>query len=201
MAIELGPYPFDKFKTSLGAKLSEYGSKVSALSADLPPELKSGFRNLVTWKRNIKAIYNEPTKEYEPLPVSKTYWRRENTYMLYFTASDIFSHGENVKAILDRLRRVLSENDTHTRQNTNGKARTVRLMIMVDGWMRYKGKSEERRKLERMFVRLQMERCSIVHVEGQEDAVTWFYNLTADLGMKPHKLSEFITRLRFTLLY
>lgn len=187
MAIELGPLPYETFKVQLGAKMAEYGSTVSPLSADLSFELRTSFRNLVSWKRHIKSKYNEVTREYEPLPTSQIYWRRENTYMLYFTASEIFTHGDNIKGIVDKLRRAIEQQSS----TASGKVKSGRLMIMVDGWQSMRGrKIDDRRKHERMFVRLQMERCSIVHVEGHEDAVTWLYNLTADLGMKPHKYAD-----------
>ena len=84
--------------------------------------------------------------------------------------------------------------DSSVRLNSSGKAKSPRLLIMVDNWRRFKGgKLELRRKIDRMFVKLQMDRCLVVHVEGQEDMLTWFYNLTADLGMKRHKFVSWIT--------
>jgi crossover junction endonuclease EME1 len=181
MAIQLGSSPFNIFNDPLSAKLREFGATVSPLSTDLSVELRS-FSNLVSWKRLIKSLYDETTKTNVPLPQTECDWRRENTYMLYFTAADVYNRGENVRDMVGRLRRAATQTST-----TSGKPKSCRIMIMVEGWLGYKGKPEDRRKHERMFVRLQMERCSVVHVEGIEDAVTWLYNLTADLGMKPHK--------------
>jgi len=67
----------------------------------------------------------------------------------------------------------------------SGNSKSGRLLIAVSGCLGSKGKMEERMEHESMFVRLQMERCSVVHDEGMQDAVMWLYNLTADLGKKP----------------
>lgn len=185
MEVELAPHSHGIFKAELIAKLAEYGGKVSSWKADMPYELKA-YPNLVSWRRHITSVYNASTKEFQPLPEAQKHWRRENTYMLYYSASDIFKHGDNVLEVITRLKRAVE--DSSTRLSASGKSKIPRLMIMVDDWRKLRGATAvQKRKLEKIFVKLQMDRCSVIHVEGKEDAVTWLYNLTADLGMKQHK--------------
>ncbi|CAE6476662.1 unnamed protein product [Rhizoctonia solani] len=66
------------------------------------------------------------------------------------------------------------------------------IFIMVDGLNGYykrKGSHKNKRNtIESALASLQaLERCFIVHVEGAEDTAQWLFNITGDLGIRPHK--------------
>ncbi|KAJ1310377.1 hypothetical protein OPQ81_007115 [Rhizoctonia solani] len=50
------------------------------------------------------------------------------------------------------------------------------------------GHKDKRSKIESALTTLQaLERCFIVQVEGAEDTAQWLFNITGDLGIRPHK--------------
>ncbi|KZS98877.1 hypothetical protein SISNIDRAFT_492226 [Sistotremastrum niveocremeum HHB9708] len=163
------------FVPALRTKVAEYGCTVSDSPCRDNPSLKQ-FKNLIRWKRRMTAEFDESTKEFIPLAPGKEYIRTELTCMLYWHAAEIADSKGHILNVVASLRSVLS----HKHQ----------VMVMILGWERHKKKRGEKRDVENEFVDLQIERCPVIHVEDEESAVTWIYNLTADLGMKPHKLLQ-----------
>ncbi|QRV86168.1 DNA excision repair protein ERCC-4 [Ceratobasidium sp. AG-Ba] len=63
---------------------------------------------------------------------------------------------------------------------------------MIDGMNAYykrKGNKKVKRDIVESSITLlqAVERCFVVHVDGPEDTAQWLFNVTSDLGIKPHK--------------
>ncbi|KIO27264.1 hypothetical protein M407DRAFT_233240 [Tulasnella calospora MUT 4182] len=142
-----------------------------------------GLDNLIRWKRNVVAKYSEEDKEWQA--VSEPYHRVEGTYAMYYT-----------------LREVLADiRLPSTRRSTLQGMRTLRvelgpkyqLFLIIDesGAERKSMRKDERVRLEEWLAELQIETdCFVVRPKDDDGVVTWLYNMTGDIGIKPYKLIE-----------
>ncbi|KAG8917261.1 hypothetical protein FRC00_013834 [Tulasnella sp. 408] len=139
-----------------------------------------GLDNLIRWRRNVVAKYSEEDKEWQAVPES--YHRVEGTYAMYYT-----------------LREVLADiRLPSTRRSTLQGLRTLRvelgpkhqLFLIIDesGAERKSMRKDEKVQLEEWLAELQIETdCFVVRPKDDDGVVTWLYNMTGDIGIKPYK--------------
>ncbi|KDN49392.1 hypothetical protein RSAG8_02094, partial [Rhizoctonia solani AG-8 WAC10335] len=163
-------YPFVE---CLERNLATHGCSISFF--DPPPQ--SDF--LIRFRRQHIARYDNKLKEWIPITPHAAL---EDLYVLFLSAETLALTilQENLTEMLASLR------STH-RLTTRSQ-----VFIMVDGlngyYKRKEGRRDKQNMIESALTSLQaLERCFIVHVEGAEDAAQWLYNITGDLGIRPHK--------------
>ncbi|KAF8610499.1 hypothetical protein BDV93DRAFT_601498 [Ceratobasidium sp. AG-I] len=161
------------FVALFSSKLADHKGTVSFFE---PP---AGVECLIRFRRRHIAQYDSALKEWVPVD---PYSRLEDLYVLFLSADQLA-----LAISEDSLRSTLAAlRDSH---NLNDRAQ---IFFMIDGMRTYykrKGGSKVKRDvIESSMARLQAtERCFIVDVDGPEDTVQWLFNMTGDLGMRPHK--------------
>ncbi|GJJ10718.1 hypothetical protein Clacol_004945 [Clathrus columnatus] len=191
MIVELSPGLVDSFLYhSLKRKMAEYGSRIQPMcSSGGTPELVDINRlkalniNIIRWKRHVTAIYNESQRRWIPLPEEQHHLRPEGTYLIYVTGDDLVNalgHNPTVPSLdaqVSMLRKILGPK--------------YHIHLMLCGW---RGKTNITKILDHVqtqLVSLQVkENIFVEEVNNIDDAVTWIYNISADLGIKPYKLIE-----------
>ncbi|KAF8588160.1 hypothetical protein K439DRAFT_1658656 [Ramaria rubella] len=191
MTIELSPsLLLSDLCVPLKDKMSEFNCGIQALSdtvvrnsiTDRPTDLDVLGIKLVRWKRRIEATFDETTRKWIPIAKEKRYTRTEGTYLIYVTGDDVL--------------RSLSQNSTPTLRQ---QARALRealgpkhhIHLMLCGWKGKAPRKEVKERVEKELVSLQVrEGVFIEQVPDESEAVNWIYNMSADLGIKPHKLIE-----------
>ncbi|CAE6433262.1 unnamed protein product [Rhizoctonia solani] len=163
-------YPF---VDHLESKLATHDSNVAFF--DPPP--RSEF--LIRFRRQHIARYDKQLKEWIPIT---PYTELEDLYVLLLSADTL------ALAILEE---TLTKTLSALRSTYKLTARS-QIFIMVDGlnaYYRCKGVREDKRDtIESALVSLQtLEKCFIVQTEGAENTAQWLFNITGDLGIKPHK--------------
>ncbi|CUA72280.1 hypothetical protein RSOLAG22IIIB_00945 [Rhizoctonia solani] len=161
------------FVESLKQKLAAHGCSISFF--DPPPQSES----LIRFRRQHIARYDNKSKEWVPTTPHATL---EDLYVLFLSADTL---------VLVLLQEGVTEMLASLRRTYHLTTRS-QIFIMVDGldgyYKRKKGRREERNAIESALTSLQaIERCFIVHVEGAEDTAQWLFNITGDLGIRPHK--------------
>jgi crossover junction endonuclease EME1 len=104
--------------------------------------------------------------------------RVEGTYLLYYSAAELIENIDRLRQIFTTIRARLHLSSKH------------QIFLMVDGLRRYcKSKRNVKMEgIERALAGIQVaERCFIIHTDGVTETVDWFYDLSADIGIKPHK--------------
>ncbi|KAF8306457.1 hypothetical protein DL93DRAFT_214704 [Clavulina sp. PMI_390] len=187
LAPELRSSPF---AIAVSKRLALNGSSVKYMDSSVDP-------GLVRWQRRVSARYDERERIW--IPVDE-YTRFEATNMIYVSAQEIISQENGVERIGLRIQ-SLRENLKLTNKH--------QVFIMIDdleAHYRKHGKGSRaanasarqagytlisKQVVERALAALQVsQRCFVVHVEGSSDAAEWVYNMTADIGVRPHKLIE-----------
>lgn len=143
--------------------------------------LKNLNLNIIRWKRRVKATYNESQQQWIPLPEEQHYLRPEGTYLIYVTGDELvnsLSQRPTVPPLdiqVSMLRRVLGPR--------------YHIHLMLCGW---KGKTNLVKILDLVqtqLVTLQVkESLYVEEVDDINDAVTWIYNISADLGLSMQPL-------------
>lgn len=166
--VELGRNVYARFAERLNAEMDKHGGgNVSEIS---DPTLANNS-NLVYWKRRIKARYNESRKLWEPVDERI---ETDGSYMLYFAPKDIEKEGEGIRDLVKGLK---------LRAKELGSSRTPHIFIMVEGWRNYKKNRDLKRQMDRLFIQLSLtEKCNVIEVDNIAQAITWLFNVTADLG-------------------
>ncbi|KAG9025208.1 hypothetical protein FRB95_010454 [Tulasnella sp. JGI-2019a] len=142
----------------------------------------SDMRNLVRWKRWIVAKYNDEDKEWQA--IETPYSRLESAWLLYYTLKDVAGQVQNPHT--ERISQSLSTLRTHL-----GPRRQIYMLIDHSGnqWARLP--LEMRARVEARLAELQVEHnCFVIRAQDSEDLVRRFFDLTADLSIKPYKLIE-----------
>ncbi|KAF8338757.1 uncharacterized protein EI90DRAFT_3038986 [Cantharellus anzutake] len=171
-------------------RLAEHGCAVKYFSS-------THFTSLFRWERSVRARYDELNREWTPV---KEYKRFEALYMFFLEAASLISEADSIQALsqtIEGLRAeyrltskhqifiMINELELYYRKTGKG-SRAANALARLEGRVLVK-KSD----IERALASLQAaQKCFIVHVEGYDDAAQWIYNMTGDLGMKPHKLIE-----------
>jgi len=144
---------------------------VTTFESDIP-----GVPFLVRWSRWVYREYDHTQQEWFAVPPHPVV---EPLYLIYLAVETfrdaIKSNPNSVCDVLQRLRDRLGEKG--------------QLFIMIDGMHRPKSiKTADKQEIEKHLAELQiLFRCFVVHVDGVESTVDWLYDITADLGIKPHK--------------
>ncbi|EUC67094.1 ERCC4 domain protein, partial [Rhizoctonia solani AG-3 Rhs1AP] len=161
------------FVDHLERKLSVHDCSISFF--DPPPQSES----LIRFRRQHIARYDNRLKEWVP---TTPHAALEDLYVLFLSADTLALAllQEDITEMLASLRRTHCLT-THSQ-----------IFIMIDGlngyYKRKKGRKDERNTIESALTSLQaLERCFIVHVEGAEDTAQWLFNITGDLGIRPHR--------------
>ncbi|KEP53600.1 ERCC4 domain protein [Rhizoctonia solani 123E] len=161
------------FVDHLERKLSVHDCSISFF--DPPPQSES----LIRFRRQHIARYDSRLKEWVP---TTPHAALEDLYVLFLSADTLALAllQEDITEMLASLRRTHCLT-THSQ-----------IFIMIDGlngyYKRKKGRKDERNTIESALTSLQaLERCFIVHVEGAEDTAQWLFNITGDLGIRPHR--------------
>ncbi|KAG8751763.1 hypothetical protein FRC12_012268 [Ceratobasidium sp. 428] len=153
-------------------KIAPHNGKVAFFE---PP---TGVEHLIRFRRRHIARYDTTTKEWVPIEACT---RLEDLYIVLLSAEQLIQavSEESLPGTLSNLR------DTHRLTNRS------QIFLMVDGMnARYKRKGGKIKRdvVESSMTFLQaVERCFIVHMNGPEDTSQWLFNITGDLGIKPHK--------------
>lgn len=166
----------------LKLKMAEYDCKIQPISSSGDAAelidvntLRNLNINIIRWKRHVKATYDESQRKWIPLPEDRHHLRPEGTYLIYVTGDDLVnSLSKNptlpsLEAQVSILRQVLGSR--------------YHIHLMICGW---KGKTNLTRILDyvqEQLVTLQVkESLFIEEVNSITEAVTWIYNISADLG-------------------
>jgi len=126
--------------------------------------------NMLCWRRRVTARYDEITRRFLPLDQSQIVL--ENARLLYLQKEHLQIGMKNgrFEQTVQRLREEVGPKGL--------------LFAMIDGGSRAKD-------VERQLTMMMMKhRLNIIRVDGPLDAATWLYDMTADLGYKPHRLLE-----------
>ncbi|KAG8857854.1 hypothetical protein FRB96_005573 [Tulasnella sp. 330] len=138
--------------------------------------------NLVRWKRRIVSKYDDNEKEWKP--VEEAYDRIEGSWLLYWTLKDLASQVQNPGT--EQISKSLAALRAHL-----GSRYQLFLLIDHSGNQWSKLSQDVRNQVEAHLVTLQVEHnCFVIRAQDSEDLVRRFFDLTADLGFKPHKLIE-----------
>lgn len=138
------------------------------------------FNNLIQWKRHVTKHYDEHNREWRL--ETKPYYDIEPAYMLYCSLAGLLrqlqrpSEGRALTRSLRQLRKevgrkhqlylLLDESDNKS------KAMDSNTKENVDDWLL---------NLRHTF------QCNVERAKDKKSVVTWLYNITADLGIKPYK--------------
>ncbi|EJT98144.1 hypothetical protein DACRYDRAFT_18224 [Dacryopinax primogenitus] len=126
--------------------------------------------NSICWTRRVKSRYDEGTRQFVPLdePLSVI----ENARLLYLQKEHLQNglKSGRLEQTVQRLRDELGPK--------------ALLFAMIDGGGRSK---ETERQLTMRMMKYQL---NVIRVDGYQDAATWLYDMTADLGYKPYRLLE-----------
>ncbi|CAE6459856.1 unnamed protein product [Rhizoctonia solani] len=161
------------FVDYLETKLAVHGCALSFFDSQLQSE------HLIRFRRQHFARYDNKSKEWVPVV---PYTALEDLYVLFLSSEAL------ALAILEEtLTKTL-----YTLRSMCHLTTRSQIFIMVDGLNGYykrKGSHNNKRNtIESALASLQaLERCFIVHVEGAEDTAQWLFNITGDLGIRPHK--------------
>ncbi|KAG8905990.1 putative monocarboxylate transporter mch1 [Tulasnella sp. 403] len=142
-----------------------------------------GMTNLIRWKRKISARYNEEEREWQA--VESPYYRTEGLYTLYVTPADVLQQLRFPPATRFLYRNLKKLRTTFGPQH--------RLFVVLDGSSN-QAKGISRSDMERIkdwLTDIHCELgCTLVFAKSGEDIVRRLYNITADLGIMPHKIIE-----------
>lgn len=139
----------------------------------------AGITNLIRWKRRIVAKYNDEEKEWQA--VDEPYDRVEGSWLLYWTLLDVANQ------VQEPGTQQISQSPVTLRAHL-GSRHQICMIIDHSGNQWSKLKQDVRDKLEARLVTLQVEHnCFVIRVQDPEDLVRRIFDLTANLGVKPHK--------------
>ncbi|QRW14737.1 DNA excision repair protein ERCC-4 [Ceratobasidium sp. AG-Ba] len=154
-------------------KLTVYGGSTNFFE---PPD---GVQYLIRFRRRHIAQYDSNLKEWIPV---EAYTRLEDLYIIFLTPNELAQavSEESLPAIINALRKAYQLNSRS------------QIFLMIDGMNAYykrKGNKKVKRDIVESSITLlqAVERCFVVHVDGPEDTAQWLFNVTSDLGIKPHK--------------
>ncbi|CAE6433561.1 unnamed protein product [Rhizoctonia solani] len=157
----------------LESKLAVHGC--STLFFDPP----SRREPLIRFRRQHIAQYDNKTKEWVPVT---PYHSLEDLYVLLLSA-DTLALAVSSGTLTETLSVLRSTHRLTARSQ---------IFLMIDGLNAYykynRSRKGKRNAIESALVALQAsERCFIIQVEGAEDTAQWLFNVTGDLGIRPHK--------------
>ncbi|KAF8490050.1 hypothetical protein BU17DRAFT_72650 [Hysterangium stoloniferum] len=179
ITVELSSNLFSSsLSTSLKETMANFDSTVQPISdpvvkntvTNMPTNLNALGLNLVRWQRRVTAIYDQNLKRWNPL--EKLFIRTEGDDVL--RSIDARNPSPSLRQQVEALRMAL------------GPKHYIHLMIVG-----FKAKTSILQRVERELVELQVrEGVYVEEVPNEKEAVTWLYNISADLGIKPYKLVE-----------
>ncbi|KAG8933720.1 hypothetical protein FRC01_007437 [Tulasnella sp. 417] len=142
-----------------------------------------GRNNLIRWKRNVVAKYSEEDKEWQAVP--EPYYRVEGMYAMYYTLRDVLADIRLPPTQRSTLQGM------QTLRVELGPKHQLYLIIDESGTERKNMRKDEKVRLEEWLAELQIETdCFVVRPKDDDGVVTWLYNMTGDIGIKPYKLIE-----------
>lgn len=159
---------------ALRAKLvDEHGATISSFDAPIP--------NIMRWQRHVRSRLNEETKEFESVP---EYISTERMYLILYSAAEL-AEAISSSTLVDNIDILRS---------TFGLRLEDQLYILIDGFAAYSARRAALAlKIERELTRVQVaQRCFVIHTKDTNSVVDWVYNMTADLGIRPHKHVSFL---------
>ncbi|KZO97257.1 hypothetical protein CALVIDRAFT_82138 [Calocera viscosa TUFC12733] len=128
--------------------------------------------NTICWRRRVTARFDKGKRQFVPLDHPQSVM--ENARLLYLQEEHLQNGLKNgrFEQTVQRLRDELCPNGL--------------LFAMIDG-------SSGSKVIERQLTMMMMKhRLNVIRVEGPEDAATWLYDITADLGFKPHRYELYV---------
>ncbi|KAJ7633089.1 hypothetical protein FB45DRAFT_914347 [Roridomyces roridus] len=164
---------FEAFKE----KVAEYKMTVSKSGR----QKVQGY-NVFSWRREETAEYDPVAREFHPVP---SRMKVEGTYLVYMSADELvrcIREEDGVKNVVRRVREVCGPD-------------RVQVFIMTHGLSAYYRRAGSGRltksQIEGHLAALQMaEHVHLLHIDKPEDAAARLYDLSADLGIKQHKLIQ-----------
>jgi len=183
-ALRQNPSPLLNAIPKIKARILEESKEASAtiswpIGTFHPEPPLANIPNLVRWKRRIVAKYNNDEKEWQA--VDEPYERIEGSYLLYWTLRDLASQIQNPST--EQISKTLATLRAHL-----GLRYQVFLLIDHSGNQWSKLSQDVKNQVEARLVTLQVEHnCFVIRAQDSEDLVRRFFDLTADLGVKPHK--------------
>ncbi|KAJ7723845.1 hypothetical protein DFH07DRAFT_946470 [Mycena maculata] len=164
-----------KLRQAFGEEVGQYKMTVSVSGRQSVP----GY-DVFSWRRNVTAEYDPIKREWQPV---EPHTKFEETYLVYMPS--------------DELARCIRDEDgvKNVVRSVRAKYGRVQIFLMIDGLTAYLRRSGgiryTKEQIERKLSALQMaEHTHLLYVDKIEDAVARLYDLSADLGIKPHKLIE-----------
>ncbi|KAJ6592431.1 hypothetical protein B0H19DRAFT_1087822 [Mycena capillaripes] len=137
--------------------------------------------DIFSWQRTMTKNYDAEARQWLPVP---QHVRTESTYLVYMQADELARCIRDEDGVKHVVRRV--------REACGAKTQIFLMVVGLTAYLRRKGGIRYTKgEIERALAALQMaEHTHLLYVDKVEDTVARLYDLSADLGIKPHKHIE-----------